>query len=164
MSKRRVIYLRNPSSGSNFRTIFGGASIGGGKTRRHTSVPNFLTFPSSNVGVPGLFVISAPSGVQQIRQELGFSDISDWARGAEEAHMPQFAVLNTLVGWNPKSWTEFMFKDTYTEKFFVKYFGEGALEKVVSYTPFALLTAQQPSTSHFVGTVNEDGNIDYFNP
>lgn len=94
-----------PGAGGGRRPNAGGG--GGGHIHVNITIPQF-NFMGTSYNIGNLFTPTA-----QGLQELGVAGYQSWNQAITSTHIPQFNLLHPLVGWNPTSWTEFFFEDTY---------------------------------------------------
>lgn len=109
MATRRVIYIKNPSQGSNFRTIGGGMGVttGGGTGRRRRGL-QLPTLPSVSITVRpqyaqaanfwGNFIAGQTLGAVQFQAPGGIASPDDYIAAAQR----------TRAGIQSATFTEFM--------------------------------------------------------
>jgi len=119
MATRRVIYIKNPSQGSNFRTIGGGMGIttGGGTVRRRRGL-QLPTLPSVSITVNpqyaqaanfwGNFIAGQTLGAVQFQAPGGIASPDDYIAAAQR----------TRAGIQRTQWVDFLFEDTIFDKDF----------------------------------------------
>lgn len=116
-------------SGNYPRDAFG-AVIGGivgtliPKRPKGTSSP---TAPTSHNNLPAtrpkhmgggfLEQINILNNIGSFNSDIGIASIDDWKQSLQGVHLAQFNLLYTLFGWNPSSWTEFLFQNTLFDDF-----------------------------------------------
>lgn len=99
-----------PHSGGG---IGGGGGGSGGTPRTPTRPPNRtvlgITIPTTANWVSA--VMNSP-----ILGIPGASNMNTWLTSFSNANIPQFNLISPIFGWNPVSWTEWLFEGTLFEK------------------------------------------------
>lgn len=78
------------------------------KTQQAPTTHN--TIPATRPKVGGGFRIQPFS--LQINTNIGLPSVSGWLTAYSSAKMPNFNLLAPTLGWDPTSWTEFLFQNT----------------------------------------------------
>lgn len=164
---RKIIYIKNPKSGSNFRTLGGS---GGG-----ISTPSA---PKDAFGAIIGAVVNAPTGGARNKLPIsgattgayatlltkipGQASLADYNRSLQpfndffDAAFPN--PITGAVSWS--TFVEFMFTDTRTDPIL-----EGVVKQPIAFGAFSgglasVFDFQRPQEStHFIGQINESGNI-----
>lgn len=140
---RRIIYIKNPSSGSHFRILGGGGGGGGGRpggggpvnppgnggiklptwvfqppparapNTDHTNPPPTRPIHMGGFNPPQYMNFS-------ININVGIASPGDWLTSFSNANLGAFNLLSPTLGWNPTSWNQFFFADTVFSKEFWK--------------------------------------------
>ena len=117
MATRRVIYIRNPSNGSNFRTL-GGKSINvhtGGGTRPSKGI-TFPTLPTITITVHPDYVQWLPLGQGWVNLQNNSYLTQGFGAANPSDYIP--AVRRATQGVKQTDWVEFLFEDTVFDKDF----------------------------------------------